>query len=91
MADESDPPVCDPICQKMILDGVMMPAFWTALWYRIEEFRKEGGRFTNPARVLKALIEAENASHRFKRVVAEEMGYHGQHGWPDHLKNSGGA
>ncbi len=87
MAD-GDPPVCDAVCQKIILDGVMMPGFWSALWYRIEEFRDEGGRFENPQRVLEALIKAENASSHFKRVVAEEMGYHGPL-WPDSLKNSG--
>lgn len=86
--DEGDPPPsCDPVCQKILLDGAMQPAYWKSLWYAIEEFRKQGKWFANPTRVLEALIKAENAAHRLERVVAEEMGYTGP--WPDHLKNSG--
>jgi hypothetical protein len=75
------PPICDAICQKIILDGDLAGKVFESTCERIEAWFAAGnGPLADSDKILDKLIKAEDAAFAFQRAVLEGMGYHGP--WP---------
>lgn len=72
------PPICDPVCQKIILDGDCLEHLATCLCDHLVQYKESGGRYRNPARVVSALIAAERAVVAAMKITLEEQGYTGE-------------
>lgn len=72
------PPVCDPACQKILLDADCLEHLATCLCDHVKQFKDGGGVYAHPERVVHALILAEKATVAAMKVVLEEQGYAGE-------------
>lgn len=72
------PPICDPVCQKILLDGEELESSATDACNLLKRVRAEGSAYSDPNKVVAALIRAEIAVMRVKRTVLEELGYTGE-------------
>lgn len=72
---DGPPPVCDAICQKILLDSDLLEHAATALCDHVKQYK--GGHYRDPKRVIKAIIAAEDATFAALRVVVDEQGYDG--------------
>lgn len=74
------PPICDPVCQKILLDGDSLESAATDTCDMLKRLKDDGVKFADPIKVVEALIVAENATFHVQRVVMEQQGYSGP--WP---------
>ena len=83
MSNGHPPPVCDPVCQKILLNGESLESAATDTCNMLKRLQDGRNEYANPMRVVEALIAAERATFYVQRVAMEEIGYHAS--WPDHL------
>lgn len=77
------PPVCDPICQKILLDGDSLESAAIDTCEMLKRCKEDGVKYDDPVKVVEALIAAEAAVFHVQRVALEQQGYAGP--WPRHL------
>lgn len=74
----SRPPICDPACQKILLNGDSLEHSAAVTCEMFNRLREDNIYFHNPARVEHAIIEAQKAVFHVQRVAMEEIGYTGE-------------
>jgi RNA binding exosome subunit len=72
------PPICDPACQKILLDADCLEHLATCLCDHVKQYKESGGTYGNSLRVIHALILAEKATAAAMKIVLEEQGYSGE-------------
>lgn len=72
------PPVCNPECQKILLNGDNLEHAAIATCDMLVRLKEEGYKFNSSSNVEHAIIEAQKAVFHVQRVAMTEIGYTGE-------------
>jgi hypothetical protein len=72
------PPICNPECQKIILNGDSLEHSARVTCDMLKRLREDGLKFGNSAKVERAIVDAQKAVFHVQRVAMDEIGYSGE-------------